>query len=78
MLSKMDIDSNLADQALRAALEKYPQFAAFGPRLIARALFQGTAYMLEYERQPPRDLADAWDFQNAAVKGYKRLAGLPV
>ena len=74
----MDIDPDLADQALRAALEKYPQFAAFGPRLIARTLFQGTAYMLEYERQPPRDLADGWDFQNAAVKGYKRLAGLPV
>ena len=78
MLSKMEIDPTLAAEALRAALEKYPQFAAFGPRLAARALFQGTAFMLEYERQPPRELADAWDFQNAAVKGYKRLAGLPV
>ena len=78
MLSNMEIDANLADQALRAALEQYPQFAAFGPRLIARALFQGTAFMLEYERQPPPNLAGVWDFQNAAVKGYKRLAGLPV
>ena len=49
----MEIDSELADQALRAALEKYPQFAAFGPRLVARALFQGAAFMLEYDRQPP-------------------------
>lgn len=72
----MEIDSNLADQALKAALETYPQFAPFGPRLVARALFQGAAYMLEYETQPPRDLAGAWDFQNAAVKGYKRLAGI--
>jgi len=76
MLSNMDIDPNLADQALRAALEKYPQFASFGPRLIARALFQGSAFMLEYEKQPPPELGGAWDFQNAAVKGYKRLAGL--
>jgi hypothetical protein len=78
MLKNMEIDPILADQALRAALEKYPQFAAFSPHLVARALFQGAAFMVEYERQPPRDLADAWDFQNAAVKGYKRLAGLPV
>jgi hypothetical protein len=76
MLVKMEIDPKLAAQALKAALEKYPQFAAFGPRLVARALLQGAAFMLEYEKQPPRDLADAWDFQNAAVKGYKRLAGV--
>ena len=78
MLSNMEIDPILADEALQAALEKYPQFAGFGPHLVARALFEGSALMLEYERQPPRDLAGAWDFQNAAVKGYKRLAGLPV
>ena len=71
----MTIDAALAGQALREALEKYPQFAPFGPRLTARELFQGAALMLEYERQPPRDMADAWDFQNAVVKGYKRLAG---
>jgi len=74
----MEIDSQLAAQALRAALDKYPQFAAYGPRLVARALFQGAAFMVEYDRQPPRDLPDTWDFQNAVVKGYKRLAGLPV
>ena len=71
----MEIDAGLAEQALRAALERYPQFAPFGPRLVARALFQGAALMLEYERQPPREIAGAWDFQNAAVKGYKALAG---
>ena len=72
----MEIDSTLADQAIRAALEKCPQFASYAPRLVARALFQGTAFMLAYERQPPKDLPDAWEFQNAVVKGYKRLAGL--
>jgi len=74
----MEINPILADEALRAALEKYPQFAGFRPRLVCRSLFQGTAFLLEYEQQPPRDLAGAWDFQNAVVKGYKRLAGLPV
>jgi len=69
------IDAGLAAQAMREALEKYPQFAAFGPRLAAREMFQGAALMLEYERQPPRDMAGSWDFQNAVVKGYKRLAG---
>ncbi len=72
----MQIDAALADQALMAALAKFPQFAEFGPRLTARPLFQGTAYLLEWERQPPRDMADAWEFQNAVVKGYKRLAGI--
>ena len=74
----MEIDAPLAAQALRDALDKHPQFAPYGPRLVARALFQGAAFMLEYDRQPPRDLPDAWEFQNAVVKGYKRLAGLPV
>ena len=76
MLKRMEIDPTFADQAIRAALEKYPQFASFGPHLVARALFQGTAFMLRYEQPPPSDLLDAWEFQNAAVKGYKKLAGL--
>jgi hypothetical protein len=29
--------------------------------------------MLEYERHPPRDDPDAWEFQNAVVKTYKKL-----
>ena len=31
----MEIDPKLAEQALSSALEKYPQFAAYGPRLLA-------------------------------------------
>lgn len=72
----MEIDSKLAEQALREALERFPRFAAFGPRLAWRPLFQGGALLLEYDQQPPRDFPGAWDFQNAVVKGYKRLAGL--
>jgi hypothetical protein len=71
----MDIDPVLAAQAMAEGLERYPKFASFGPRLIARKLFQGHALMLEYEQQPPRDDPDVWEFQNAVVKRYKALAG---
>ena len=72
----MEIDAPLAVRALREALEQFPQFAAYGPRLAWRPLFQGGAWIVEYGQQPPRDTPGAWDFQNAVVKGYKRLAGL--
>ena len=72
----VEIDPQLAEQALHEALERFPQLAVFGPRLVWRSLFQGGAFLLEYEQQPPRDTPGAWDFQNAVVKGYKRLAGI--
>lgn len=70
----MEINPELARQAIDEALQKYPRFAANSPKLVARALFQGHALMLEYTQQPPRDDPDAWEFQNAAVKRYKALA----
>ena len=36
---------------MREALQKYPRFEAYGPKLIARALFQGHAMTLEYAVQ---------------------------
>jgi len=73
----MEIDAQHARQALKEALAEYPQFEAFGPRLEYQELFQGGAWVVRYERTPPRDTPGAWDFQNAVVKGYKRLAGVP-
>ena len=73
----MDIDAAIAERALEAAFQKYPQFREFGPRLVARPLFRGVAYQLEWETTPSPELTDAWEFQNAAVKGYKRLIGSP-
>ena len=67
----MEIDPELARQALEAGLLKYPRFAPFGPRLAARALFQGHTFVLDYEKRPPADDPDAWEFQNAVVKGYR-------
>jgi hypothetical protein len=75
-MRSVTIDPALAEQALNTALQEFPQFAGYGPRLSWRALFQGGAFVVEYGVQPPRDAAGLWDFQNAVVKGYKRLAGL--
>ena len=70
----MEINPELAEQAFRQAYQKYPRFEAYGPKLVARKLFQGSALMLEYAASPPSDDADAWEFQNAVVKAYKRSA----
>ena len=70
----MEIDQKIADQAFQEAYQKYPRFEMYGPKLVARKLFQGSALMLEYAEAPPRDDPDAWEFQNAVVKGYKRHA----
>jgi len=72
----MEIVKELADQALQEALAKYPQYAESGARIIARPLFKGHAFVLEYDNQPAKDDPDAWEFQNAAVKAYRRLAGV--
>ena len=70
----MEIDPELAAQACREAYQKYPRFEGYGPRLVARKLFRGSALMLEYVKAPPSDDPDAWEFQNAVVKAYKRSA----
>ena len=72
----MQIDAALAAKALEDALQQFPAFTEFRPRIAYRELFQGGAYFVQYENDPPRDMQGSWDFQNAAVKGYKRLAGL--
>lgn len=72
----MEIDAPLAAQALQAALAESPQFAQYVPEIIWMPLHVGGALLLRYQNQPPRELAGLWDFQNAVVKGYKRMAGL--
>jgi hypothetical protein len=72
----MQIDKTLADQALEAGLKEFPQFAEFGPTMVWRDLMEGGALMMDYAARPPQGTPNMWDFQNAVVKGYKRLAGL--
>ncbi|MCC6292667.1 MAG: hypothetical protein IT164_08480 [Bryobacterales bacterium] len=72
----MDLNPTFAQQALAEALARYPEFAPFGARIVVRPLHSGAAYLLEYETRPPAELSNAWEFQNVAVKAYRRLAGV--
>jgi hypothetical protein len=72
----MEVDPRLAAEAIQEGLQKYPDMSSFGARLLWRPLFKGGAFMLEYENQPPRDHPNAWEFQNAVVRAYKRRAGV--
>jgi len=71
----MEIDPDLNARALAEAAERYPKFAGRALRVIARPLFQGFAWQLEWQGPPPPG-QDAWEFQNAAIRAYKRLAGI--
>ena len=72
----MDINPQVAAEALKQALAASPQFAQYEPRLVWRPLAAGGALFLQYGNQPPAGLAGLWDFQNSVVKGYKSMAGV--
>jgi hypothetical protein len=71
----MEILAEAAERAMEEGLSKYPKFEAYGPKLVARPVFQGHTLVVEYAQQPPRDDPDTWEFQNAVVKTYRKLAG---
>jgi len=71
----MEFDPELNRLALEEAAQKYPEFAGRALRVIARPLHQGFAWQVEWNGTPPVG-QDAWEFQNAAVRAYKRLAGI--
>ena len=71
----MEIDAELNRKALDEAEQKYPQFAGLAKSVIARPLIQGFAWQLDWGGPAPA-AQDAWEFQNAAVRAYKRLAGI--
>ena len=72
----MEIDKLFESQALQEALVRYPQFAGAGTKLVARPVYNGVTFIVEFGDVSARADPDAWEFQNAVVKGYKRLAGL--
>ena len=63
-----------ATAALEHGLEKYPRYRALKPRIVRARLWQGSALMVRYEQDPPRDDKDAWEFQNAVIKRYHGVA----
>ncbi|MEP7362203.1 MAG: hypothetical protein ABI972_03025 [Acidobacteriota bacterium] len=72
----MELNSAFAEQAMKEALARFPEFDGLGARIAARPLHQGVAYVLEYDTKPGPEMTNAWEFQNAAVKAYRRLAGV--
>ena len=74
-MQPLEIDPELSDIALAEAAKAYPEFTGRALRVIARPLFQGFAWQLEWEGPPPSG-QNAWDFQNVAVRAYKRLSGI--
>jgi hypothetical protein len=72
-MQPIEIDPDLSRQALAEAAQLYPEFAGQALRVIARPLLKGFAWQLEWEGTPPTG-QPAWEFQNAAIRAYKRLA----
>jgi hypothetical protein len=70
------VDPNLADQAINFALSRYPDFAPFGPRIAARPLLKGVAWIVEYDTHPPQDFPNLWEFLETAVTCYRTAAGV--
>ena len=74
-MQSIDIDPELNRLALAEAVHQYPEFADRALRVIARPLFRGFAWQLEWKEAPPQG-QQAWEFQNTAIRAYKRLAGI--
>jgi hypothetical protein len=74
-MQSIEIDPELNRLALAEAAEQYPEFAQHALRVVARPLSQGFAWQLEWKGVPP-PVQQAWEFQNAVIRAYKRLAGI--
>jgi hypothetical protein len=70
---QIEIDPELSRQALAEAAQQYPEFAGQALRVIVRPLLKGFAWQLDWKGDPPTG-QPAWEFQNAAIRAYKRLA----
>jgi hypothetical protein len=74
-MQSIEIDPELNRLAIAEAAQLYPEFAEQASHVIARPLSQGFAWQLVWKGAPPDGKA-AWEFQNAAIRAYKRLAGV--
>jgi len=68
----LEIDPELNRLALAEAPSsiRVPEHAL---RVVARPLSKGFAWQLEWKGAPPPG-QPAWEFQNTAIRAYKRLA----
>jgi hypothetical protein len=74
-MQSIEIDPELNRLALLKAAEQFPEFAERALAVVARPLSQGFAWQLEWKGAPPPG-QQAWEFQNAAIRAYKQLAGI--
>ena len=74
-MQSIEIDPELNRLALAEAAEQYPEFAGHALRVVARPLLRGFAWQLEWKGTAPPG-QQAWEFQNAVIRAYKRLAGI--
>jgi hypothetical protein len=74
-MASIEIDPELNSLALAEAAQQFPEFSGQALRVIARPLFKGFAWQLEWKGTPPAG-QPAWEFQNTAIRAYKRLAGI--
>ena len=72
-MQSIEIDRGLNRLAIAEAAQLYPEFAEQASHLIARPLSQGFAWQLVWKGTPPAGQL-AWEFQNAAIRAYKRLS----
>jgi hypothetical protein len=72
-MQPIEIDAGLSSMALAEAVQQYPEFAGQALHVVARPLLKGFAWQLDWKAAPPTGQA-AWEFQNAAIRAYKRLA----
>jgi hypothetical protein len=74
-MPEIEIDPELNRQALDEAARQFPEFAGQALRVVARPLFRGFAWQLEWKGAAPAG-QQAWEFQNSAIRAYKRLANI--
>ena len=72
-MDSLEIDPELNRQALAEAEQQHPELAGRARGVIARPLLRGFAWQLEWSGAPPTG-QEAWEFQNTAIRAYKRLA----
>lgn len=74
-MEPLAIDPEWNRIALEEAAANFPEFAGRAATVVARPLLRGYAWQVEWQGAAPAG-QDAWEFQNAAIRAYKRLAGL--
>ncbi len=78
MPDDLSIDATVMRAAIAEALASFPSMTAYAPQATLRCLpipGGGHTFVLRYDPALPKGLADAWEFQNAVVRAYKRRTG---